>query len=64
MRMLTNLEALKQKLDGIQATEEELKTIAAHILARENTLLKGVRCISPRISAIINVALERVFLSR
>jgi hypothetical protein len=48
----------------IQATEEELKTISAHVLALENILLKGVRCIFPRCFAIINDALERVFLNR
>ncbi|KAF8461185.1 hypothetical protein DFH94DRAFT_640978 [Russula ochroleuca] len=39
MRMaLSRLEALKEELDGIQETEEELKTISAHVLALENIL--------------------------
>jgi hypothetical protein len=51
MRMaLSRLEALKEELDGIQETEEELKTISAHVLALENILKsakKPVRCIFP-----------------
>jgi hypothetical protein len=32
----------KPLLDGIQATEEELKLISAHVLALQNILLKDV----------------------
>ncbi|KAF8479244.1 hypothetical protein DFH94DRAFT_47310 [Russula ochroleuca] len=48
MRMaLSRLEALKEELDGIQETEEELKTISAHVLALEN-ILKSAK--KPKVS--------------
>ncbi|KIJ42161.1 hypothetical protein M422DRAFT_60388 [Sphaerobolus stellatus SS14] len=43
MRMALNrLEALKEELDGIEETEEELQTISDHVLALE-TILKGAK---------------------
>ncbi|KAF8965485.1 hypothetical protein BDZ97DRAFT_1658993 [Flammula alnicola] len=43
MRMALNrLEALKEELDGIEETEEELRTISDHVLALEN-ILKGAK---------------------
>jgi len=43
MRMALNrLESLKQELDGIEETEEELHTILDHVLALEN-ILKGAK---------------------
>jgi hypothetical protein len=45
---LNRLEALREELDGIEETDEELQTISNHVLALEN-ILKGakkpVRCI-------------------
>jgi hypothetical protein len=37
---LTRLTALKDELDGIEETEEELHTISEHVVALEN-ILKG-----------------------
>jgi len=36
--LLSRLEALKEELDGIEETEEELRTISEHVLALENIL--------------------------
>jgi hypothetical protein len=48
MRMALNrLEALKEELDGIEETEEELHTILDHVLALEN-ILKGAK--KPRVT--------------
>jgi len=49
MRMvLHHLESLKEKLRGIEETEEELQAITDHVLALENILVSGakkpVRC--------------------
>lgn len=43
MRMaLYHLDALKAELDGIEETEEELKSITEHVLALEG-ILKGAK---------------------
>ena len=43
MRMALNrLEALKEELDGIEETEEELHTILEHVVTLEN-ILKGAK---------------------
>jgi hypothetical protein len=67
MRMALNrLEALKEELDGIEETEEELQTISDHVLALEN-ILKGakkpVRCIILALCTIINDTPESDFLN-
>jgi len=67
MRMTLNrLEALKEELDGIEETEEELHTISDHVFALEN-ILKGakkpVRCIFLELCATINDAPESDFLN-
>jgi hypothetical protein len=58
MRMaLNHLKALKEELDGIEETEEELHTISDHVVALEN-ILKGAKktvcCIFPALCAIVN----------
>jgi hypothetical protein len=70
MRMALNrLEALKEELDGIEETEEELRTISEHFTALED-ILKGAKkpvcCISLTLSVIIidSDALESNFLNR
>lgn len=68
MRMALNrLEALKEELDGIEETEEELHTISDHVLALEN-ILKGakkpVSYIFLALYPIINDAPESDFLNR
>jgi hypothetical protein len=68
MRMALNrLEALKEELDGIEETEEELHTISDHVLALEN-ILKGakkpVRSIFLALYPIINDAPESDFFNR
>ena len=67
MRMALNrLEALKEELDGIEETEEELHTIPDHVLALENILKdvkKPVRCIFLELCTTINDAPESDFLN-
>ncbi|SRR6266550_4845511 len=71
MRMAVNrLEALKEELDGIEETEEELRTISEHVTALEDILVKGAKklvcCIFLTLCAImvIDDALESNFLNR
>jgi hypothetical protein len=40
---LNRLEALKEELDGIEETEEELSIISEHLFALENIPVKGAK---------------------
>ena len=57
---LNRLEALKEELDGIKETEEELHSILAHVTALED-ILKGAKkpvcCIFLTLYAIIIMTL-------
>ena len=67
MRMaLDRLEALKEELDGIEETEEEIHSISDHVLALQD-ILKGakkpVRCIFLALYAVVNKFSESDFLN-
>jgi len=66
MRMtLNHLGALKEELDGIEETEEELHTISEHVLALENILKSAKKPVCYLVPAwAINNAPESDFLNR
>ncbi|KAF8961191.1 hypothetical protein BDZ97DRAFT_1921569 [Flammula alnicola] len=64
MRMALNrLEALTEELDGIEETEEELRTILDHVLALEN-ILKGAKKPRATFSTVASEDLKKAGVMR